>query len=220
VVVWHTTGVTTIADATRKEIVNGATGATGTMAGYPALLNSMFGTKFKIVTGYAGGNAVNLAMERGEVEGRGTATWTTFKVTKADWVRDRKIVPLVQIGRRRDADLPDIPLLTELAGNDEQRQMLEFISSVRAMGQPFAAAPGIPAEQLAALRTAFVQMGKDPTFIADAVKVAGDQSEIELIPGAELERIVRTTVGTPQATAKKASEAMYVRQPAKSGEGK
>src|SRR4051812_34056683 len=136
VVVWHTIGVTTIADATRKEIVIGATGATGTMAGYPALLNSMFGTKFKIVTGYAGGNAVNLAMERGEVEGRGTATWTTFKVTKADWVRDRKIVPLVQIGRRRDADLPDIPLLTELAGNDEQRQMLEFISSVRAMGQP------------------------------------------------------------------------------------
>ena len=120
--IWHTAGVKTIEDAKHKEIIIGATGAAGTKAAYPQLLNNTVGTKFKIVTGYEGGNTLRLAMERGEVQGDGSARWSSWKSTKPDWVRDNKIAAIVQIGLKKDEDLPNVPLLTELAQNDEQRE--------------------------------------------------------------------------------------------------
>src|SRR5439155_21761948 len=117
-VVWHATGVKTLDDARRIAVVIGATGAAGTKAAYPALINNTLGTRFRIVTGYEGGNAVTLAIERGEVQGDGSSRWSSWKATRPDWVRDRKIIPVVQIGLRKDAELPDVALLTDYAESE------------------------------------------------------------------------------------------------------
>lgn len=210
VAVWHTTGVKSVEDAKKTEVIMGATGASGTMAGYPALLNSVLGTKFKIVTGYDGGNSVNLAMERGEVTGRGNTTWASYKSVNAEWVREGKIVPIVQIGMVRDPNLPQVPLLTDLARNDEERRIFEFVGSTVALGQPFAAPPGIPADRLAALRDAFEKTLRDPAFRKDAEKLAA-QVELNPIPGDEVTKIVKRTTETPAALVEKTRLAMEVK---------
>jgi tripartite-type tricarboxylate transporter receptor subunit TctC len=210
VAVWHTTGVKTIDDAKKTEVIMGATGAFGTMAGYPALLNSTLGTKFKIVTGYDGGGAIQLALERGEVTGRGNATWTIYRSSKPDWVKDNKIIPIVQIGLRKDLDLPNVPLLTELASNDEQRRMFEFVSSTVGLGQPFAAPPGIPQDRLAALRSAFEKTLGDREFREDASKL-DIQVELNPMTGLEVTNLVRRTIDTPPALAEKTRLAMEVK---------
>jgi tripartite-type tricarboxylate transporter receptor subunit TctC len=217
VVVWHTTGVKSVEDARKTEVIMGATGASGTMAGYPALLNSMLGTKFKIVTGYDGGNSVNLAMERGEVTGRGNTTWAAYKSANADWVKENKVIPIVQIGLVKDPDLPHVPLLTDLARNDDERRIFEFVGSTVALGQPFAAPPGIPADRLAALRAAFEKTLLDPAFRADADKLAA-QVELNPIKGDEVTAIVKRTTETPPALVERTRLAMEVKG-AKSGGG-
>lgn len=210
--VWHTAGVRTIEDVKTKEVVMGATGAGGTMAGYPALLNGTIGTKFKIVTGYEGGNQVDMAMERGEVQGRGSNPWASYKAVRPDWVRDGKIVPLVQIGMTRDPDLPNVPRLIDLATNDEQRRMFEFVSTDVAMERPYAAPPAIPAERLAAYRHGFEQMVKDAEFLATAEK---QDMDINLHTGDQVQKMVERTTGTPQEIVAKVKAAMATKGDAK-----
>jgi tripartite-type tricarboxylate transporter receptor subunit TctC len=205
--VWHTAGVKTVEDAKRKEVIMGATGAAGTKAAYPALLNNTVGTKFKIVTGYEGGNTLRLAMERGEVQGDGSARWSSWKSTKPDWVRDNKIFAVVQIGLKKDNDLPNVPLLTELAQNDEHRKMFEFISQPIAMQQPFVGPPGIPADRLNLLRRGFDAMTKDPEFRKEV-----EQLDLELDPvtGEDIQKIVRSIVETPADIVQKVQAATAV----------
>jgi hypothetical protein len=157
--VWHTTGVRSIEDAKRRQIVMGSD-SSGTMTLYPALLNATIGTRFKIVTGYPGSAAVALALARGEVEGIGSAPWTSWKATHPDWVRNRWIVPLVQVGLTHDHDLGDVPLLIELAQSDEHRILFNFVSAPAAIERPFAGPPDMPF--LALYRRAFAAMAKDP----------------------------------------------------------
>jgi tripartite-type tricarboxylate transporter receptor subunit TctC len=205
VAVWHTTGVRTMEDAKRIGVVMGATGAGGTMAGYPTLLNSVLGTKFKVVTGYEGGNALNLALERGEVQGRGTLSWSSVKTGHPDWYRDKTIVPLVQIGMQKEPDLPDVPLLIDLAQNDEQRQMFYFVSAPNAMDRPFAGPPDIPADRLQLLRAGFDATAKDAEFLATAQR---QDLPIDATPGAAVADIVARIVATPPAIVEKTRQAM------------
>jgi hypothetical protein len=200
VAVWHTTGVKTIEDARRREIIMGALSYIGTNWTYPVLLNALVGTKFKIVTGYPSGIAVDHAMEKGEVEGRGSNQWSAWKAIHPDWVRDKKIIPLVQVGLRKEAELPDVPLLSELAQNEEQRRMLQFVSEAAAMDGPLAGPPGIPSEALGALRTAFNAMIGDPAFRAEAEKLRIDLGPLS---GDEVAKIVASIMGTPPATVEK-----------------
>lgn len=208
VVVATSTGVRTIEDARRVEVVMGATGSAGTKATYPALLDNTLGTKFKIVTGYEGSAAVALAMERGEVQGDGSNPWSTWKSARADWARNGRIVPLVQIGLKGDPDLPQVPLLTSLAQSDEQRMMFDFTSALAAIQQPFAGPPGIPQDRLDALRHAFDEMVKDADFRADATRA---EMDLDPLPGATVEAIVRKTVATPPAVIAKVQAAMVVK---------
>ena len=202
--IWHTAGVKTVDDAKHKEVIMGATGAAGTKAAYPALLNNTVGTRFKIVTGYEGGNTLRLAMERGEVQGDGSARWSSWKSTKPDWVRDNKIFAVVQIGLKKDADLPNVPLLTELAQNDEQRKMFAFISQPIAMQQPFVGPPGVPAERLNLLRRGFDAMTKDTEFRREI-----EQLDLDLDPvsGEEIQKIVRAIIETPAEIVQKVQAA-------------
>jgi tripartite-type tricarboxylate transporter receptor subunit TctC len=186
-VVWHTTGVRSIEDAKKKEVIIGATSPTGMNYVYPKLANELLGTKFKIVSGYPGGTPIVLALERGEVEGRGSNPWSEWKASKPEWIRDGKIVPLMQMSLFKHPDLPDVPLMIDLAPNETVRTVFELISITGEIGRPFVTAPGVPADRVAALRQAFDNTMKDPEFLADAEKV---QIEINPIAWQEMGDLV------------------------------
>ena len=205
VAVWYKAGVKSLDDAKKKEVVMGALGDAGTMVQFPRLLNSVFDTKFRVVKGYEGGASVDLAMERGEVEGRGAGAWYTWKNTHPDWVKEGKIIPILQIGPKKHPDLPNVPLLNDLATNEEQRQMFDLISGNIAIERPFAAPPGIPADRLQILRHAFDAMVKDPDFLADAQHI---DTDLDPNSGAETQKIVGRIVATPQAVAEKVKAAV------------
>ena len=192
---WYTTGIKTIQDVMEKELVVGAPGGTGTTSYlYPAAMNALVGTKFKIVTGYPGGNDINLAMEKGEVGGRGSNSWASWKSGHPEWIADKKIYILVQIGLKRAADLADVPLMSELAKNDEDRQVLTFISSDMGISRAFVTTPGVPPERLAALRQAFMAMMKDPDFLAEAAKT---QMDISPSSGEEVQKVADAILDYP-----------------------
>lgn len=173
---WHTTGITKIEQVKTQELVVGAAGTATPAAYYPAALNAMAGTKFKIVTGYPGGNDVNLAMEKGEVGGRGSNSWASWKSLNPKWIAEGKVHILVQIGLQRAKDLPDVPLLFELATNDADREVLRFISADTAIGRAAVTTPDVPPERVAALRKAFMDTMKDAQFLAEANKMGIDIS--------------------------------------------
>jgi tripartite-type tricarboxylate transporter receptor subunit TctC len=194
-VVWHTTGVKTMEDATKKEVIIGATTPTGMNYLYPRLANELLGTKFKIVTGYPGGSPIILALERGEVEGRGSNPWSDWKARKPDWVKEKKIVPLMQMSLFKHPDLPDVPLMVDLAPNDTARSVFELVTITGELGRPFLTAPGVPAERVKALRDAFDATVKDPEFLADAAKA---QKDIHPIHWKEMEDLVTRVLSAPK----------------------
>ena len=185
-------GVATIDDAKKKTLSIGATGASSPSVLYPQVSNNLLGTKFKIVPGYSGGGDINLAVERREVDGRGSDSWASMKSTHADWLRDRKINILFQVGPRRERDLPDVPLWSELGESESQRQILEILSGDVAVGRPILTTPDVPADRLRALRKAFDETLADPQFI-DAAK----QANIYINPmgGEELQAMVEKISG-------------------------
>jgi len=180
-------GVATIEQAKEKSLAIGATGASSPSVLYPQVSNNLLGTKFKIISGYPGGGDINIAVERHEVDGRGSDSWASMKSTHPDWLRDHVINILFQIGPRRERDLPDVPLWPELAGNADQRAVLEILSGDVSVGRPILTAPDVPAERVKALRQAFDDTMHDPQFL-DAAK----QANMELNPmgGEELQQIV------------------------------
>jgi tripartite-type tricarboxylate transporter receptor subunit TctC len=196
--VWHTSGVKTIEDAKAKEITMGATGS-GTSAHYPKAMNALLGTKFKIILGYPGGNDINLAMERGEVDGRGSNSWLSWKATRPQWLAEKKINILVQIGLKKAPDL-DAPLLMDLAKNEDDRAVLRLLSVSPEIGRPIFTTPGVPPERVKALRDAFDRMVKDPAFIAQAKK---EHFEIDPVAGEEMQKIVADVVATPKPIAER-----------------
>lgn len=186
--------VRTIADAEKSTVIVGSTSPSGSMTYYPVLLNNILGTKFKVVLGYTTGQDVDLAMERGEVDGRGGYSWTDLKRARPEWLAQHKINILAQFGLTKEPDLPDVPLVTELARNDQERQIFEFICSDMPLGRPYLAPPAIPVDRTVALRTAFDSTMTDPEFVAEAKRLNIDISPTK---GAELERLVKKTMSTP-----------------------
>jgi tripartite-type tricarboxylate transporter receptor subunit TctC len=193
-VTWHTSGVATIDDARRTEVPVGATGGS-TSSQYPKAMNAILGTKFKIITGYPGGNDINLAMERGEVSGRGSNSWASWKGTRPDWLRDKKINILVQIGLTKAPDLQDVPLLADLAEKPEDKAVLRLLSAPSAIGRPIFTTPGVPEDRVKALRAAFDQTIRDPGFLAEAQKAG---LELDPVSGSELQKIVEEIAATPK----------------------
>jgi len=157
-------------------------------------MNALLGTKFKIVPGYPNGNDANMAMERGEVGGRGSNTWRSYKATHPDWITDHKIYVLVQIGIRKHPELPDVPLLTELASNEEDRQVLAFISADVGVARAVVTTPDVPPERVEALRRAFDATMKDAEFLAEAEK---NQIDVSPLTGEETQKIADSIVNAP-----------------------
>ena len=201
--VWSKTGVKTVADAAKAELVIGAAGATSISVIFPQVANNLFGTKFRIVAGYPGANDILLAMERGEVDGIGSNS--SWSATRPDWVRDRKINVVFQVGAKRAAEEPDAPLLTELAKTSEQRQILDVISGDIAMGYPILTTPGVPEDRVAALRAAFNATMRDQAFLADALN---SKLEIDPADGLELQKSVDGIVNVSHEIVEKVKDAV------------
>ena len=199
---WGSSGVKSIADARKAEVAVGATGI-NTSAQYAQVLNVVAGTRFKIIIGYPGGAEINLAMEKGEVAGRGSNSWSSWKATRPDWVRDGKLNPLVQIGLAKAPDLPDVPLLMDVATDPDDRAALKLLSSPPTIGRPLFTTPGVPTERLAALRDAFDATMRDPAFLADA---KAQRLDIDPVSGADLQTIVADILATPKPIADRLSK--------------
>ena len=195
--VWSTTGVKSIEDARKREIVAGASARGAITFIYPQMMNEFLGTRFKIVTGYPGGNQINLAMERGEVEARNN-TWSSWKATKADWLKEKKITVIAQAGPRA-SDL-DAPSVEEAARTPEERQLIELVVSGTQLGRPFATNEA-PAERVAALRTAFAATMNDPEFLSEAKGLGFD---VDPVLGEKMQQIVEKVLATPKDVAAKA----------------
>ena len=191
--VMRSTGVQTVDDAKKKEVLIGATGAGSSGVIYPTVANRLFGTKFKVLIGYGNSGAVNIALQRGEIDGR---SWGYLSLAKEspDWIKEDKVAVLFQVGDKRDRNTPDAPLMTELAKTDEERQVLRLISSPAALGKPYAAPPGVPADRVAILRTAFMATMQDKAFAAEMKRL---NVEFNPISGEEVQQIATETVRTP-----------------------
>jgi len=194
VAVWHTTGVRSVEEARKRPIIMGALSKIGTMWTYPALLNAELGTQFTIVTGYASGTSVNHAMELGEIEGRGSNPWTSWKATQPEWVRDKKIVPILQIGLHKDPDLPHVPLLVDLASNEEQRLLFRLVSNSAAIDHPIVAPPRLAPDVRQILNEAFALMVRNADFLGDAKERALD---LDPLSGEDLASVIRQIIDTP-----------------------
>ena len=194
-VTWHASGVKTIEDAKRREVTMGATGGS-TSSQYPKAMNALLGTKFRIILGYPGGNDINLAMERGEVDGRGSNSWASWKATRPHWLAENKINILVQIGLKKAPDLPGVPLLMELAANAEDRALLRLLSASTQIGRPIFSTPGVPAERVEALRAAFEAMLRDPAFLQEAKR---ENFDIDPVSGEAMQKLVEEMVAVPKA---------------------
>jgi len=197
--VWNTsTEVRSIEDAMRKEVVVGATSIAQDTGIYPRALNRIAGTKFKIVTGYASVGAVDLALERGEVQGKVGSTWKSLNSgPSASWVADKRVTVLVQLGVKKAPDIPaDVPLGLDLARTPQDRQILEVLCAPSATGYPSFLGPGVPRERVAAIRSAYLQSVNDPEFIAAVQKQGLD---LDPIGADELADIVRGIYALPEA---------------------
>jgi tripartite-type tricarboxylate transporter receptor subunit TctC len=202
--VWHTAGIKTVDDLLKHEVILGGTGVGSSIVIYPMAMNKLLGTKFKIVLGYKGTLDIDVAMERGEVQAR-TGSYTALASEHPDWIRDKKVNLLVQIGGRREKGLEAIPLLTEIAKTEEQRQILKLISSPIALGRPFLTPPDIPADRLAILRKAFEATMHDKQFLAEAKAL---DHNIDPVSAAEVAEIVNETIQAPHAIIEAAKSAL------------
>jgi tripartite-type tricarboxylate transporter receptor subunit TctC len=206
---WNaTSGIAKFEDLLSKEMTVGGTSSSADTDQFPRIMNGVLGTKMRIVSGYPGGNDVVLAMERGEVKGRCGWSWSSVVSTHRVWLDEKKMTVLAQLALQKHPDLPDVPLIIDLAKTDEQKQILKLIFARQVMGRPYLAPPGIPADRAAALRQAFMDTMTDKDFLADAEKA---QLEITPVDGAGIQKLVTEVYQTPPEVAKKAAELLNVK---------
>ena len=198
---WRTAGATNVAEARLKEIPIGSVGNANITFSFPMMMNAFAGTKFRMVIGYRGGNDINLAMERGEVGGRNN-TWSSWKSTRIDWLNNKDI-HVIAYGGPRPADIGDVPSIESLASTDEDKLVMRLVLSGAHFGRPLVAPPGVPADRVAALRKAFMDMTQDAAFLkeADTMKI-----EVEPVRGDDMQNFVREIMAFPENVKKRAAE--------------
>jgi hypothetical protein len=193
-IAWHTAGFNSYEDLLKREFVLGASGAGSTSVIVPTVMNALLGTRIRIVPGYPGGNEINLAMERGESQGRWN-TWSAWKVTKPDWIAQSKIIVMVQSALNNPRDLQGPPLLADLAKSDDDKRIFELLATAAELGRPLVATPDVQPERLKALLDAYRTMLADPEFMREA-----ETLKIEIAPliGEQLHSLVIRALATPK----------------------
>jgi tripartite-type tricarboxylate transporter receptor subunit TctC len=197
-------GVTKWQDLKTKELIVAGTGVGTESVTVPYILRNVLGFKYKVIAGYPGGSEMNLAMQRGEVDGRGTFSWTSLKPNYKQWVEGGDMVVLYQQGLRKHPDIPNVPLVTDLADNDEQRKVLELQFTAFELGRPYFVPEGTPADRVTALRRAFDAAMKDKELMADAEKQG---LEVNPATGEEMQQILTRVYATPKALIARLAEA-------------
>jgi tripartite-type tricarboxylate transporter receptor subunit TctC len=190
---WHATGIKTLDDVfKRPQIVMGATAIGSSSYINGALLRNMFGAKIKHVLGYPGSAEQRIAIERGELDGD-CGAWGS---TPGNWIKNKQINPVVRFSKVSAPDMPDMPHVMDIAKTPEQKQILSLILAPSEIGRPFVMSAKVPAERLAALRKAFMEMVKDKAFLAEADK--GKREIIGPMSGEEAEAAIKAIYATPR----------------------
>jgi tripartite-type tricarboxylate transporter receptor subunit TctC len=204
---WHRASVRSLADLLQKELIVGATAAGTTLVDFPLVTNKFLGTKFRVVRGYDSTPQINVAMERGEVEGIGGIGWQSVKTTIPQWIAEKKITVIAQYGLHRDPELADAPTMLELAKTDADRQALTMMFARTEYGRPYFAPPDVPPARVEALRRAFDATMKDPDFVADAAQL---QLDLSPATGEEVQALVAKLAATPADIAARVRAALDV----------
>jgi tripartite-type tricarboxylate transporter receptor subunit TctC len=202
-ILWHTVPVDTIEEARKRGLMLGVSGGlNATPAFYARVLAHVFDINIKMIAGYPGQSEAFLAMERGENEGYPSAFWSSLKVVKPDWIRDKKIKKIIHFGNKPHPELADVPFATDLLKDKpEMRQIMEVASAPLAVGRPMLAPPGIPAERVRALQDALAATLKDPAYLAECEKQNLECNDPTT--GPELAKIIADTYHAPKATVAK-----------------
>jgi tripartite-type tricarboxylate transporter receptor subunit TctC len=202
--VWHTVPVNTANDMITRGMVVGGSSSGDDSIVFPKILNALLGTKLKIISGYPGGNDINLAIERGEVEGRCALSYSSLLATRPDWVKDNKLRVILQLSFGKHPDLPNVPTILDIASKDKQGA-LRLIFARQYWGRPYLAPPGVPPERLDLLRTAFMDTMRDPAFLSEAER---SRIEVQPVSGADIEREVKALYALPSDVVASAKAAM------------
>ncbi|HEU0070179.1 MAG TPA: tripartite tricarboxylate transporter substrate-binding protein [Alphaproteobacteria bacterium] len=202
--VWNTAGVKSFEELKTKQVIAGATGEGSSGYRYPTAINNVFGTKIKVIKGYKSTDEIRVALQRGEVNAQATSLGS-YVTENPEWITDKTMIFLVQIGSKRDPLIPDAPLWTELAQNEEDRAVLTLIGGAINIGRPFLAPPGMAPERVAMLRKAF-----DETVTSDGFKADADKQRLTVIPltGDEVAKIVQDTVSASPKVIERAKQVM------------
>jgi tripartite-type tricarboxylate transporter receptor subunit TctC len=197
-------GIRTFDDLRVKETVFGATGITGALAKHALALRNLFGAKIRLVPGYQGTNSIKIAMQRGEVSGVCSLGMSTVAASWKDDYESGAFKPIIQLSGGAHPELTQVPHVNDFARTDEDRQVIGLVYGTQAVGRPFASAPGIPAERVQALRTAFTATMKDPQFLADAART---QIDISPMTGEEVDALLSRLFASPPAVVERARQA-------------
>jgi tripartite-type tricarboxylate transporter receptor subunit TctC len=206
---WHTAPVKNFTDIAKTEVVTGAQAPGTTQFDYPMLANAVFNYKFKVITGYRSTQDIHLAMERGEIHGNASTNWTTLLALNGSWVKEKKVNVIAQWALRKHRDLPNVPMVLDLAKTPEDRAALELLIARLEYGRPYFLPPGVPEERVQALRRAFDATMKDPEFLADAKKL---NLEIDAITGEEAQKLIARVLATPAPVAARVRKALEVQK--------
>jgi tripartite-type tricarboxylate transporter receptor subunit TctC len=197
---WHTSGIARYEQVLEQDVVVGASGLGADTYQFPKIANGVLGARFKIITGYPGGNDIDLAMEREEVQGRCGWSWSSAKATHPTWLPEKKFNILFQMGLSKHPDLPTTPLIMDLAKTDEERAIFKLIFARQVMAWPFTVPPGVPQDRVDAFRKGFMDTLTDQGFLADAAKA---KFEIRPVAGDAIQRLVQEIYQTPEAVTRK-----------------
>ena len=189
------TGIKTWKDLRNRDTIIAGTGVGTESVVVPYVLRNLMGLKFKVIAGFPGGSEMNLSMARGEVDGRGTFSWTSLKPNYKEWVESGDYVMLFQMGLRKHKDLPDVPLVIDLAETEDLKRLLKIQFTAFELGRPIFAAEGVPVDRIATLRKAFDESMKDKELMLEAEK--SDQ-EVSPMSGAEMQDIFKEIYETPK----------------------
>jgi tripartite-type tricarboxylate transporter receptor subunit TctC len=185
-IAWHTSGIKSGEDLLKKELVIGASGVSSSSVNVATGLKNLLGFKYKIILGYPGGADIDLAIARGEVQGRSNINWDSLMTRHADWVKNKKVNIIYQMGLKKNPIVPaDVPLILDYANTKEQREVLELMFASYGVGYPFLAPPTTPKDRVAAIRNAFVKAYGDPKLLREA-----ERWRIAPVTGEELHAII------------------------------
>jgi tripartite-type tricarboxylate transporter receptor subunit TctC len=198
---WHLSRFKTIAQAQDSQMIVAGTGAASTPDIYPIVLNELIGTKFKVITGFQGGQESILAIERGEVDGRCGWGWSSIKSTKPDWVNDKKLNYLLQFALEKSPEFKDVPLVMDLIHDASDKQLMRLLLAPLALNKPIFGPPGIPNERLAELRQAFVSAMNDAELRSEVTRLSSE--EPDYTAGAAAQSLVSEMYATPESVVNK-----------------